>query len=411
VYLIEHGRSADAVAFTRLRYPKAKHLGDRVQLLYSWATALSQQGDHQAAIEKYELNIDIAPQSWGSYVALQDEYEELGQTERAIETGHELEARAHRGFWWFEHLPARLFRQPGPDAYAVVDELTNDYLALKRSIEVELRTQEAGAELLPIYSAYAQVLSRLHERSSAQLQIDLAANRRDDGAAEGDLFHAEVVLATEEQDDTRLRATLAQYRNQMMNASSRSTFALEPDAACDIMTAYERTGDTVVGDLLASTSNDSAECILQKAEVQSLRGNIGQASNLFQRAIVDAPSLPTSHYEYGLFLRKQGELPKAKSEFEVAHTTGPHWAEPLEALAELAVEQGDLQSGLKLYRQAARCAPSWGHLHVSWANALARAGKNSEAAAQLQSADSMDLSPAEEADSKRVSRMIHVTNP
>jgi tetratricopeptide (TPR) repeat protein len=410
VYLTEHGRSSEAIAFTSSRYPKAKHLGDRVQLLYSWATALSQQGNHQAAIEKYERTIDIAPQSWGTYVALQDEYEELGQTERAIKTGHELESRAHRGSWWFEHLPPKLFRHPGPDAYAVTDELTSDYVAFKRSIELELKLHESGAELLPVYSSYAQVLSKLHERSNAHLQLDLAANRKDSGAAEGNLFYAEVVLATEEQDDSRLRFTLGQYRNQIMEASSRLSLALEPDAACEIMTAYEHIGDTVVSDVLSSLSNDSADCLSQKAEVQNLRGNISRAYTLFQRAIGDAPSVPSAHYDYGLFLLKQGELEKAKMELELAHTTGPHWAEPLATLAKLAVDQGDLQSGLALYGQAVACAPSWGHLYVSWADALVRVGKNDEATTKLESADSMDLSPAEEADLNRVSRTIHVKN-
>ena len=407
VYLTEHGRSSEAISFTSSRYPKSKHLGDRVQLLYSWATALSEQGNHKEAIEKYELNIATAPQSWGSYVALQDEYEELGQTERALETGHELESHAHRGSWWFEHLPPGLFRRPEPDAYAVTDELTNDYVDLKRLLEMELRLHEAGAELIPIYSSYAQVLSNLHERSAAHLQLDLAANRKDDGATEGNLLYAKVVLATGEQDDARLRSTLVQYRNQIMDASSRRSLALEPDAACEIMTAYEHTGDTAMSDLLSSLSNDSADCLLHKAEVQDVRGNISQAYTLYQWAIVDAPSLPSPHYEYGLFLLKQGELRKATLELELARTTGPHWAEPVEALANLAVQRGDLNSGLILYRQAALYAPSWGHLYISWADALVRAGKNDEAATKLRSAYSMDLSPAEETEFKRVSSSIH----
>ena len=320
----------------------------------------------------------------------------LDKTERALITGRELESRSHRNSWWFEHLPPRLFRHPGPDAYGVTDELTNDYVALKRSIELELQLHEAGAELLPVYSFYAQVLSNLHERSNAHLQLDLAANRKDDGAAEGNFLYAKVVLATEEQDDARLRSTLVQYRNQITDPSSRRSLALEPDAACEIMTAYEHTGDTAMSDLLSSLSNDSADCLLQKAEVQNVRGNISQAYTLYQRAIGDAPSLPSPHYEYGLFLLKQGELRKAKMELELARTTGPHWAEPLETLANLAVQRGDLTSGLSLYRQAALYAPSWGHLYISWADALVRAGKNDEAATKLRSAYSMDLSPAEE---------------
>ena len=410
VYLTEHGRSSEAIAFTSSQYPKAKHLGDRVQLLYSWATALSQQGDHKGAVEKYEMNIEIAPQSWGSYVALQDEFEELGQTERALDTGRELESRAHRRSWWFGHLPPRLFRHPNPDVYMSTDELTNDYLALKRSIEIELKLHEGGAELLPLYSSYAQVLSHLHERSNAHLQLDLAGNRKNHGAGEGNLLYAEILLATEDQDDKRLRSTLALYRNQMMDAPNRRALAIEPDSACEIMTAYERIGDSAISDLLSSLSNNSAECLTQEAEVQTLRGHISQAYVLFERAIFDAPSLPSAHYEYGLFLLKQGYLRRAKMEFELAHTTGPHWAEPLETLAKLAVERGDLSSGSDLYRQAVRCAPSWADLYISWADALIRLGKKDEAAVKLKSAYSMDLSPAQETTLNRMSHLIGITN-
>ena len=411
VYLTEHGRSSEAISFTSSRYPKTQHLGDRVQILYSWATALSQQGDHRGAIEKYALNISLAPQSWGSYVALQDEYEILGETERAVETGHQLESRAHRRSWLFEHLPLRLFRHPGPDAYMATDQLTNDYASLKRSIELELRSHEGGAELLPLYSSYARVLSHLHEWSNAHLQLELAANRMDRGAAEGDLLYAEVTLAVEEQDDRKLRSILGLYRNRIMDAAMRASLAIEADSACSIMTAYERTGDAVMSDLLSSLSNDSAECLSNKAEVQILRGHFSEASALFQQAIANTPSLPAPHYEYGLFLLKQGDFRRAKIELELAHTTGPHWAEPLEKLAELATEQGDLKAALNLFRQAALCAPSWGHLYISWAEALVREGKNDGAAVKLQKAHAMDLSPAEEADFKRVSRSILVTNP
>ena len=410
VYLTEHGRSSDAISFTSSRYPKAKHLGDRVQILYSWATALSQQGDHKGAIEKYELNIGLAPQSWGSYVALQDEYEALGETERALETGHQLESRAHRGSWWFQHLPPRLFRNPGPDAYMAIDELTNDYIALKTAIEVEMRSREGGTALLPLYSPYGQVLSHLHERSNARLQLDLAANQQDSGAAEEDLIFAKVSLAVEEQDNEQLRSLLALYRKQITEELRRRSLTLEADNACEIMTAYERIDDTEMSDLLSSLAADSAECLSSKAQVQILRGHIIQAYALFERAIVDAPSLPSPHYEYGLSLLEHGDFRRARMELQLAHTTGPHWAEPLEGLAKLAIKQGDLKTSLNLYRQATLYAPSWGHLYVSWADALVRDGNNDGAAAKLRLAHTMDLSPAEEADFKRVAGSIHVTN-
>ena len=411
VYLTEHGRSFEAISFTASRYAKAQHLGDRVQLLYAWATALSQQGDHKGAIEKYGLTIAIAPQSWGSYVALQDEYEALGELERALDTGHQLESRSHRGSWWFEHLPPRLFRHPSPDTYMVTDELTNDYITLKRSIELGLKSREGGEELLPLYSAYAEVLSHLHERSNAHLQLDLAASRHDRGAAEGDLLYAEVLLATEEEDDKRLRSILALYRGQITDPASRLSLAIEPIRACEIMTAYERIGDTKTSDLLSSLSGDSAACLSERAKVQVLRGKMCEAYTLFQRAIGDAPSLPSLHYDYGLFLIKRGDFRRAKIELELAHINGPHWAEPLAMLAKLAVQQGDLKTAVNLYRQAALCAPYWGHLYISWADALVRNGKNDEAAAKLQSAYSMNLSPAEEADLKRISNSIHVATP
>ena len=410
VYLTEHERSSEAISFASSRYAKAQHLGDKVQILYSWATALSQQGNHKAAIEKYKLNLDLAPQSWGSYVALQDEYEALGEDERALETGRQMEIRAHRGSWWFEHLPPRVFRRPRPDAYMATDDLTNDLVDLKQSIELELKSHEGGAEMLPLYSAYGQVLSHLHERSKARLELDLAANRKDHGAAEGELIYAEVSLALEEQDDKQLRSVLTLYRNAIMDASSRLALAIEGDKACTIMAAYERDGDTAMSDLLSSLANDSAECLSNKAKVQVSRGHLSQAHALFQRAIADAPSLPSPHYEYGLFLMQQGDRRRAETELQLAHATGPRWAEPLETLAKLAVERRDLKGGLALYRQAALCAPSWGRLYVSWADALVRDGKNGEAAAKLQAARGMDLSPAEEADFKRVSRSLHGTD-
>ena len=127
VYLVEQGRFAEAIAYSEQHYGRATHNPDRMQLLYSWASALAGTGDSSGAAEKYWAAIQIMPDSWGSYTALIDSEIELGHYKRALEVRELLERRSHRGSWLYAHLPRSWFRPTRPDTFMPLDQLRQNW--------------------------------------------------------------------------------------------------------------------------------------------------------------------------------------------------------------------------------------------------------------------------------------------
>jgi tetratricopeptide (TPR) repeat protein len=388
VYLVEQGRFAEAIAFSQQHYGRATHDPDRMQLLYSWASALDGMGDSSGAADKYWAAIQIMPDSWGSYSALIDSEIELGRYERALEIGELLERRSHRGSWLYAHLPRWWFRPTRPDTFMPLDQLRQDWYGLIRSIEAELAaTAGAGAHLGGIDMPYAQALVLAHDRRAAQIRFQIATTTP--GVSPIDALLIEGDLVHETSDTTQLRKRLAALREMWQHQVPGVNAQNSDEDFCTVAELYNENGDILMADRLLSRRRNSPGCLDSKAQIEVSRNHRAHARSLFESAIDAAPHLPEPHYRYGLFLLSNQEAASARREFELAHVYGPHWAEPLKSLGDLDLHAGEEEDAIENYNEAIRYAPKWSGLHRQLGLALSRAGRRRESEMQMQLASAL----------------------
>ncbi len=239
VFLVEQHRFAEAIAFASRKLASTTALGDRGQLLFSWANALASVGRSNEAIEKMRAAMDLHTQCWGCYTALAELYLESGQPDQAFETGLLLERASHRGSWLYAHLPARFFRPVRPDVYIPIDLMRRDYGALRRAIEQELAvTAGEGTHVERLEAAYASILISLHDRRKADIELDVAEHQETNPVTRSQIMIARMEMAKERNDQVALQRLLDDARAHVLEQSHDP--ALGSDFTCSIGPAYER---------------------------------------------------------------------------------------------------------------------------------------------------------------------------
>ena len=81
---------------------------------------------------------------------------------------------------------------------------------------------------------------------------------------------------------------------------------------------------------------------------------------------------------------------------------GAHFADPLEGWGEALIAKNRSDLALAKFEDANKYASNWGRLHLKWGEALFYAGQKDEAKKQFAIATTLDLSPSEKAELKRL---------
>ena len=149
--------------------------------------------------------------------------------------------------------------------------------------------------------------------------------------------------------------------------------------------------------LIAPTPADCYPCILTRARIAWLGGDLAGAERAYAEAVRQGPSLPMAYEAWGQLALARGDPNRAADLARSAAARGPRWADPkkLEGDALLALRRP--ADAARAYAAAAKLAPNWGRLHLKWGEALAKLGKADEARAKWRAAATMDLSAADRA--------------
>jgi tetratricopeptide (TPR) repeat protein len=150
--------------------------------------------------------------------------------------------------------------------------------------------------------------------------------------------------------------------------------------------------------LIGQTAADCYPCLIVRARVAEMKGDHAGADRWMAAALAAGPSLPQAEWQWGAMLLARGRADEAVVKLAVAARKAPHSADVFETWGEALTAKGDLGAAASKFAQANAEAPSWGRLHLKWAETLAKTGKAGEARAQKQTADGLDLTPAERAE-------------
>jgi Tfp pilus assembly protein PilF len=283
-------------------------------------------------------------------------------------------------------------------------------LAVKQAWEVSLAATKGTGTLQERAEAfYAGTLAQLHERNHAELELEVAQNQEQSPDVELQSFLVKGWLDEDVGDFAALKLAAQLYRNALLSDFRQNELSENPESVCQVAVLYQRAGDPDTADALMEQARNLPECLTGRAEIAALRGDPTRADAYHRAAIQRAIRLPQSHYEYAVFLVEQGELASAQTQLLMAHQLGPHWAEPLKKLGDLAFARSDYASAVHYYQQAAGNAPQWGELFICWGEALLRVENKKEALAKLNLASGMDLTDQEQNHLKQVQSISRET--
>jgi tetratricopeptide (TPR) repeat protein len=158
--------------------------------------------------------------------------------------------------------------------------------------------------------------------------------------------------------------------------------------------------------LVGATPLHCQPCVMARGEIAALAGQPVLADHWFGEAVKMTPSLPMASTAWGRVLLDRGQTDKAIAQFEVAHTRGPHFADPLSWWGEALLRKGETKAAIKKFKEADKYAPRWGRNHLLWGDALAKLGKPEDARRQFKVAAALGLAADERAELAKASAQL-----
>jgi len=105
------------------------------------------------------------------------------------------------------------------------------------------------------------------------------------------------------------------------------------------------------------------------------RGNLSEAEQLIQKAILKNPSMPAFHNNLGQVYRRQGKLDQAIQHYQRAIELNPNYPEAHNNLGSTLYEQGEIGEAIHYCRKATELNPSYAEAHSNLGSALNRGGQ------------------------------------
>ena len=145
-------------------------------------------------------------------------------------------------------------------------------------------------------------------------------------------------------------------------------------APCYLAAAYGLTGKRTEAEALFARVGRRVVCVTLQAVVSEATDDRAEADAAWQRAINLAPSLPTAYQYHGLALLGRGDLAAAGAAFDLAHSRGPRWADPIKGQGDVLARRGRWREAAARYHAALEFAPGWPQLIAASRMAHKRAG-------------------------------------
>jgi cellulose synthase operon protein C len=123
-----------------------------------------------------------------------------------------------------------------------------------------------------------------------------------------------------------------------------------------IQTKHFDEAKTLDSEILKANPSDS-DALVYRSEMEISGGNLNDAAQTLQTVVANAPNNSQAHYVLGVALSRQGLPERAESEWREALNLNPDYLDAERALAEAAMEKGDMQSLQDAANQMIRMEP------------------------------------------------------
>ena len=348
-YLLDAGRNADAVAFSKAAYATAP-VAERPFLLNAWANALGNTGAPPAqALALYRAALALKPDYWVAYANVMNTALAMGDEEGAWQGGEAMR-RAAGG-------------RPGAAReldYGNWDLLTWNLQAWREAIAADAESHSGVGSLTNSAApAIADIDARLHDPAAAELQLQTAQSDAADPtvAALSHFVHGR--LAAEAGDFVHAEAEMAAFGTAFADPVVSSDY---PGYNCWIAPAEEAAGHAARADAVLKLAGHFVDCARFRGDILDGRGDWPGAQRAYADAVAMAPDLPAAYYSWGVALARHADLAGAADKLSEANQRGPHWADPLKEWGDVLARAGQAAEARAKYQEALIYAPKWAAL-------------------------------------------------
>jgi len=346
-YLVNHNRTADALAFFPAAYRRATDDREKAWLMHDWGNAEYFSGHAADGVAKQRLAIKLDPDYWSPrsdvVVQISDaQGEEAGwlagrafldrvaNTPRQKQPELRLLNNPANAVWdspltlaallWDEaHYGAGAGTSSGSDDLAIADTYGSmhdwdDAAHYMVAVEpADPATKEEGA-ILPVYKAI------------------------DRGGWAAATPALEAIW-------TALQATPTQR--------------LKDSNLCYLGLAYGMQGRFSDADAVFKRTGPWSYCYAFHGDILARTGDVAGAKRTWDEGLRVAPDPPIIYLHRGLFELNHSDLSAAQADFRTANLKAPHFADPLKAWGDLLAREGRWNAALVKYDEARKYAPAW----------------------------------------------------
>ena len=399
VWLQDHGRITEAIAALKAAATSGP-AGERAWAYNGWAIIAAQFENTPAAFALWRKSQAANPDFYFPLLNTAQMENRLGR----VEASRRDEALA-MAMLVAHGRDYALSQRLSVVEHNIRSEMFSHQGALLEAAEQDRQSIAGGAP--GRNPALAENLAALHEPGQARAVLAEAPVVPRGGSTAGVAaiitLRARLMIALESRDwpealaaDRSVAPLLAQYSGF---ADTRVTFF---DPVVALALAHVRQLPAAEARLKPMPA-DCYRCLITRAQVAALQGQVSRADFWFARAVQAAPSAPFAYHDWGRALLERGKPDAAIEKFKTSNTKGPHFADPLEGWGEALMAKNQSHLALAKFAQAEKYAPNWGRLHLKWGEALAFSGKRDEAKTQFARAATLDLTPSEKSDLMRAS--------
>ena len=357
-YLIDQGRNAEAVAFSKAAYATASK-AEQPDVLNAWANADQNVGVKPSETAPlYEKAISLRPDFWVAYSNLMNVDMLLQNEEAAWRLGHVLE-KAGRN-----KVRGILFQN--------LDYLTWNLIRWRNEVlEDSEKHGGIGSSITAAAPSIADTDQRLHDEADAELQLQTAQADASDPSVAAVTRFVHGRIAAEAGDTARAAAEMDAFVTGFANPVVNSNY---PGYTCWAAPAEEWAGHPDKADAILKSAGRYVDCYRFRGDILDHRGDWAGAQKAYAQAVAIAPDLPAAYFSWGVALARHGNLAGALAKLSAANEHGPGWADPLKAWGDLLARQGQWKQALAKYDAALKLAPAWRALHQARDAAARRAG-------------------------------------
>ncbi|HEY3814839.1 MAG TPA: hypothetical protein VGL66_16595 [Caulobacteraceae bacterium] len=348
VYLLNNGRSAEAITFSKQSFVTAS-AQDKPYILNQWANAIGNTGGSQTeSLKLFQTALMLKPDLWVAHNNVINTLWGLGREEEAWRAGETMRHQAGG------HRP-----KPGVDEiyYENWDTLTWNLGAWRASTTADLEANNGiGTQTSADAPSLADIDQRMHDPRAAELALSLAPEDPNDPTIAAMRHFVQGRIAAEAGDTATAATELQAFNTAYANPVVSTNY---PGYNCWAAPAAESAGQAAMADAVLAKAGTFVDCARFKADIMDHRGDWAGAQKQYAAAVALAPDLPAAYYSWGLALAKHGNLKGAEAKFAQANARGPHWADPLKAWGDALAQQGQWREALKKYDAALPYAPVW----------------------------------------------------